>query len=248
MPEKFVKERETESSEEIEKYRGKSVRDAEVLHPSGITIDFTSSITISINAGSPNNQPDFTSQLTGTTQLLFGKPKDAIVGDPLVGNVGQVDGKFDVSPTELVSTTAVGATPFAPQITVRVGDGVADLAPTPSGKTLPYDSLYSGGAVSKKPGHSGTLDTFFNVFLEIQNTPEGSIRNKTPIALKGEISPASLSNGHLTLNYSSSGVTALYTAGADGVFWTGDEVEFARLVPGANGNSLTVNFTSSSSW
>lgn len=146
----------------------------------------------------------------------------------------------------------MGATPFTPQITVHAGDGVADLAPTPSSKTLPYDSLYSGGAISekssKKSGHSGALDTFFNVFLEIQNTPEGSIRNKTPIALKGEISPASFSDGHLTLNYSSSAVTALYTAGADGVFWTGDEVEFARLVPGANGNSLTVNFTSSSSW
>ena len=83
----------------------KRVQNAEELSPSGIIINFSNSITLNVNVGiSPNNQPDFTTQLTGTTQIFVGKP-----------------GNSDVSQTELVSTNSVGLTPFSPQVTVSTG-------------------------------------------------------------------------------------------------------------------------------
>ena len=50
-------------------------------------LNFSNSVTISVNFGfSPNNQPDFTANLTGESTLLFSDPIDALVDDPLLGN------------------------------------------------------------------------------------------------------------------------------------------------------------------
>ncbi|NEQ86030.1 MAG: hypothetical protein F6K26_39885, partial [Moorea sp. SIO2I5] len=77
--------------------------------------DFLTSVIISVNFGiSPNNQPDFTALLSGTTNIFIGDPIDAVIDDPLLGDIGTLDGNLDVIPTEVVNTTSSGSTPFVP--------------------------------------------------------------------------------------------------------------------------------------
>lgn len=208
--------------------------------------DFSNSVTININFGfSPNNLPDFTTNLSGSTRVVVGNPVDAIVGDPLLGNVGSLDGQQDVIQTEMFFSVSSGSTPFAPLITARIGDGVPDLTPTPSDSTLPYESLYSAGAIVQQPNNPALANSSFNLFIEIQGTPEGTVRTRSPITLTSTSSLIEfpLGSGQNSINFTNGDIIPLFTAGADGIFWTGDEVEVARLVPGTDGSSVTLNLT-----
>ncbi len=208
--------------------------------------DFLSSVIINVNFGiSPNNQPDFTALLSGTTNIFIGDPVDAVIGDPLLGDIGTLDGNLDVIPTEVVNTTSSGSTPFVPLITATAGDNVPDLASTPFDAELPFESLYSAGAIVETPGNSAQANSFFNLFLEIQGTPEGTIRARDPLLLSG-LSPLTgfpFGTDQNSIDYVNNEITALFTAGADGLFWTGDEVEVARLVPGSSGEAVTLTLS-----
>ncbi len=212
---------------------------------SGI-FDFSNSVTINVNFGfSPNNLPDFTAHLSGLTSIVISNPIDAIVDDPLLGNIGSLDGQQDVIQTENFSSLSSGSTPFVPLITARVGDGVPDLTTTPHDSTLPYKSLYSAGAIVQQGSNSALADSFFKLFIEIQGTPEGTVRTRSPVMLTSVPSligwpPGAEQN---SVNFISSDITPLFTAGPDGLFWTGDEVEVARLVPGTDGSSVALNLT-----
>ena len=206
--------------------------------------NFLNSVTISVNFGfSPNNQPDFTANLAGTTNILLGDPVDAIVDDPLLGNVGTVDGNLDVIKTEFVSSTSSGTTPFVPLIVAVAGDNVPDLEPTPPDADLPFESLHSAGAIAETSDNAALADSFLNLFLEIQGTPEGTIRPRAPLTLTASSPLIGFPPGaDLNLvDYVSTEITQLFDAGEDGLFWTGDEIEVARLVPDASGRAVVLN-------
>jgi len=113
--------------------------------PSG-SYDFSTSATISVNFGiNPNNQPDFTTTLLGTSRVFLGNLIDAVIGDPLLGDVGRMDGHLDVIQTEISTLTVTGLTLLRDAVNVMAGDGVPDRKPTPSDSILPYESLYNGG-------------------------------------------------------------------------------------------------------
>lgn len=204
--------------------------------------DFSNSVTIAVNFGfNPNNQPDFTANLTGESTLLLGDRVDALVDDPLLGNVGAIDDNADVTKVEFVSSSSTGSTPFVPSITSTSGDNVPDLSPTPNDAELPFESLYSAGATVSDE-ENGTSDGFLKLFLEIEGTPEGTVRNKEPLTLESS-SPLTSSSSEQPINYTSTETIALYNTGEDGIFWTGDEVEVARLVPDTSGNSAMLELT-----
>ena len=205
--------------------------------------DFSDFVTISVNFGfSPNNQPDFTANLTGKTTLFLGNPVDAIIDDPLLGNVGTVDGILDVIKIEMVSSVSSGPTPFVPLITAIAGDTVPDLAPTPLETDLPFESLYSAGAIVQNTDNPAQADAFLKLFLEIQGTPEGVIRIQEPLTLTSS-SPLTSFPDLSSINFVNGEIIELFDAGEDGIFWTGDENEVARLVPDASGLSVGLNLT-----
>ena len=223
----------------------------------GAIVDFDNTITINVGFDPNNNDPTFTAELTGESQLLFGKAQDAIIDDQLLGTVGEIDKKRDVSKTVIVNSTSTGETPLGDNITVSIGDGQSDLVFDSASEGASSLSLESGGAFYKDSdsllgvkkgkswlGNNGELKSFYKLSLEIQDAPNGTLRNKTPITVESDFADGIYSQGELTLDYSTDEVIPLYAAGADGVFWTGDEVVAAKLVPGADGNSLTVNLVS----
>ncbi|MFK8184465.1 MAG: hypothetical protein AB8B99_13915 [Phormidesmis sp.] len=213
----------------------------------GAIVDFSNKITLTVGFNPTNNDPAFTTEIVGDTKIVFGKSKDAIKDDPLLGTVGRFDGRFDVGKSEIVSSTSTGQTPLGDVITVNIGDGNPDLMFNPVDEAMPPLSLASGGAFSLEAdnllSYSGETKSFYKIFLEIQDAPNGTLRNRTPIVVESDFSDGILSQDQLNLTYSSSSVVPLFTAGADGIFWTGDEQVGAKLVPGANGNSLTVNLS-----
>ncbi|NEQ82172.1 MAG: PEP-CTERM sorting domain-containing protein, partial [Moorea sp. SIO2I5] len=175
-------------------------------------------------------------------------PIDAVIDDPLLGDIGTLDGNLDVIPTEVVNTTSSGSTPFVPLITATAGDNVPDLAPTPFEAELPFESLYSAGAIVETPGNPAQADSFFNLFIEIQGTPEGRIRARDPLMLTG-LSPLigfPLGTDQNSINYVSGDITPLFNSGPDGLFWTGDEIEVARLVPDISGQAVTLTLSATS--
>ncbi|MEO0769338.1 MAG: hypothetical protein AAFY72_07875 [Cyanobacteria bacterium J06649_4] len=213
----------------------------------GAIVDFSNKITLTVGFNPTNNEPAFTTEIAGDSRIVFGKSKDAIKNEPLLGTVGRFDGLFDVSKSEIVSSESTGQTPLGDNITVNIGDGNPDLNFQSVDGTAPPLSLTSGGAFSLESdnllGYSGEIKSFYKIFLEIQDAPNGTLRNRTPIVVESDFSDNILSQDQLTLTYSSSSVVSLFTAGADGIFWTGEEQVGAKLVPGTNGNSLTVNLT-----
>jgi Ca2+-binding RTX toxin-like protein len=207
--------------------------------------DFSNSVTIGVNFGvNPDNQPDFTANLTGESTLVASDQVDALVDDPLLGNVGTVDDNADVTKVEFVSSSSTGSTPFVPSITSNSGDNVPDLSPTPNDAEVPFESLYSAGAIVSD-GENGTSDGFLKLFLEIEGTPEGTVRNKEPLTLEtsSPLSSFSAGKGSQPISYTSQENIELYNTGEDGVFWTGDEKKVAAIVPNANGNSAMLELT-----
>lgn len=215
--------------------------------PSGI-YNFSNLVNINVNFGfMPNNQPDFTTALSGISSILIGNPIDAVINDPLLGNVGSLDGRLDVIITEMFHSSSTGSTPFVPFIAAIAGDGVPDLTPTPPDSTLPYESLYSAGAIVKESNNSTLADSFFRIFLEIQGTPEGTVRTREPLTLTST-SPPIFPPGteQNSVNFVSNEITPLFTSGLDGLFWTGDEIEVARLVPDESGRAVVLNLSPTS--
>jgi hypothetical protein len=209
--------------------------------PSG-SYDFFNSVTINVNFGiNPNNQPDFTTTLLGTSRVFLGNPIDAVIGDPLLGDVGRMDGHQDVIQTEISKLTVTGPTLLRDAVNVRAGDGIPDLQPTPFDSTLPYESLYSAGAILERQDNSALADSFFYIFFEVQNTFEGTLRNRYPITLRGTTPIFGFPPSRI--DYVSTDVTSLFTAGSDGSFWTGDETEVARFVPDDSGRAVILTFT-----
>ncbi len=205
--------------------------------------DFLDSVTINVNFGfSPNNQPDFTANLIGTTNLFLSDPVDAITDDLLLGNVGNMDGNLDVIKIEMVSSISSGSTPFVPLITGIAGDNVPDLAPTPLETNLPFESLYSAGTIVQQSDNPAQADSFFKLFLEIQGTPEGVIRIRDPLTLTSS-SPLTSFPDISSINFVNGEITKLFDAGEDGIFWTGDENEVARLVPDTTGQAVALSIT-----
>ncbi|MGB3402685.1 MAG: calcium-binding protein [Microcoleaceae cyanobacterium] len=212
-------------------------------------LNFLNSVTIGVNFGfNPNNQPDFTANLTGETTLLFSEPVDGLIDHPLLENVGTVDNNLDVIEIEVVSSTSTGPTPFVPSITSNSGDNIADFSPTPNDLDLPFESLYSAGAIIAN-GEDDTANSFFKLFIEIQDTPEGIIRSQEALTLEATSPLASFSAeaDFEPINYVTSDIIELYSAGEDGIFWTGDEIEVARIVPDTNGFSAVLNLTPTAS-
>jgi len=213
--------------------------------PNGI-YDFNNSVNINVNFGfRPNNQPDFTATLLGITRILISDPIDAIIDDPLLGNVGSLDGRLDVIRTEMFHSISTGSTPFAPLITSIGGDGVPDLNPTPADPTLPYESLYSAGAIVQASNNSALANSFFRIFLEIQGTPEGIVRTREPLTITATSPLIGFPRGanQNFVNFASNEITPLFTPGLDGLFWTGDEIEVARLVPDESGRAVVLTLT-----
>jgi len=213
----------------------------------GAIVDFSNKITLTVGFNPQNDDPAFTTEITGDSQIIFGKSKDAIKNDPFLGTVGKVDGRYDVSKSEIIRSSSTGQTPLGDNIPVNIGDGTPDLAFEPVNEDMPSLSLSSGGAFSLESdnllNYGGEIKSFYKIFLEIQDAPNGTLRNKTPIVVESDFSENPFSQDQLALTYSSGSVVPLYAAGADGIFWTGDEQIAAKLVPGANGNSLTVNLS-----
>ena len=206
---------------------------------SGGLYEFESAVQINVNFISPDNQIDFTSNLTGRTGILTGDPVDAISGDPLVGDVGNFDGNLDVIPTEFFSTIT-GSTPFEPVITAFMGDGTPDLAPTPFDDTIPFESLYSGGAIIQQADNPALADSFFDLFIQVEGVIEGTLRNLEPIRIAATspltgLPPQSTSN---VLQYVSGEIIPLYEAGPDRIYGTEDDWLVSSLVPDENGNSI----------
>jgi hypothetical protein len=212
---------------------------------------FSSSVNINVNLGlSPNNQPDFTTTLSGITSILISNPIDAVIDDPLLGNIGSLDGRLDVIKTETFSSILIGSTPFAPLISSIAGDGVPDLTSTPPDPTLPYESLYTAGAIFEQSNNSALANSFFRFFLEIQGVPEGLIRNRDPLTLTAASPlsgfPAGAEQNFVDYVSNENEITPLFTAGIDKIYWTGDEIEVARLVPGESGRAVVLTLTPAS--
>ncbi len=116
-----------------------------------------------------DDQPDETFFLSGRTTILRGDAIDAIVGDPLLGDIGQQDLAFDVVSTELVDLALVGD-----GMSLTSGDGIADLANSAS--------LHSPGAIIELPDDPGLATSRFEVFFEIE-TAAGTLHNIEPLPL-----------------------------------------------------------------
>ena len=202
---------------------------------------FLTNITINADILGFGSPLDFTTTLSGKSTVFRGEPVDAVIDDPLLGNVGVMDGRLDVIKTELFDLTVIGLTLFVSAVTAIAGDGVPDLKPTPSSSILPYESLYSAGAIIERPDNPALADSFLNIFLEIQGTVEGSLRNKIPLNLRGTMPLSEFPPSRV--DYVSTDVTSLFIAGPDGIFWTGDESEFARLVPDNSGRAVVLTST-----
>lgn len=208
--------------------------------------DFANSVNINVNFGfRPNNQPDFTATLSGITSILISNPVDAIIDDPLLGNVGSLDGRTDVIETEMFHSISTGSTPFVPFIASISGDGVPDLNPTPADPKLPFESLYSAGAMVEASNNSALTNSFFRIFLEIQGTPEGIVRTREPLTLTATSPLTGFPAGaeQNFVDFVSNEITSLFTPGLDGIFWTGDEIEVARLVPDDSGRAVVLSLT-----
>ncbi|TRU83112.1 MAG: hypothetical protein EWV76_18600 [Microcystis novacekii Mn_MB_F_20050700_S1] len=188
---------------------------------------------------------NFQAQLEGFSRLMVGTPVDAIVGDPLLGNVGSVDGQLDVIPTEFFAKlSAVNPINSSLKLNGLVGDNIPDLAPSLPESMLPYKSLYSGGAIIKQSTNPVLADSFLTVFLQIDGTLFGVERASIPITLQPVSTFIGIIPGQSIQYYTDQEIPFL-TPGADGIFWTGDEqFEGARLIPqGATTHSLLLTLT-----
>ncbi len=203
--------------------------------------DFSTSVTNTINLFSPNNQPDFSVLRLGKTSLVIGNPVDKIIADPLLGDVGSLDGSLDAIKLEIFNSTATGFLSFSSMSSsVSVGDGTPDLAPTPFETTSPFKSLYTAGAIIQRKDNTALADSFLKVFIETEGA-EGLLRNKEPITVN-TVSPLigfPFLGEQSSIVYANNDIIPLFTAGPDGIFWSGDEIEFARIVPDASGSGLT---------
>jgi hypothetical protein len=200
-----------------------------------------------LNIFSPNNQVDFTVSRSGLTTLALSDPLDAIVNDPFLGNVGVVDGVLDVVRIEVTNSVSAGLFPVPnPYVSTAIfGDGVSDFAPTPPDTSLPYESLYSAGAIVQRPDNPMLADSFINIFTTALGAPQGKLRNRSILRVdtSSPLTTFPVSLGGSVL-YESRDITALFLAGADGQFWHGDEIEFAQIVPGSLGQSITFSLSS----
>lgn len=210
---------------------------------------FHATANINVDFNNPNFGPipiNFQAQLEGLSRLLVGSPVDAIVGDPLLGNVGSIDGQLDVIPIEFFANGLSVLNPLNPALNLAasMGDNIPDLAPSPPESILPYQSLYSGGAIIKQSTNPVVADSFLRLFIEVQGTVLGVERNSTPITLQ-PVSPFTGIIPGQPIQYYTDQEISLLTPGADGIFWTGDEqFEGARLIPqGATTHSLLLTLT-----
>ncbi|TRU53156.1 MAG: hypothetical protein EWV91_02330 [Microcystis aeruginosa Ma_QC_Ca_00000000_S207] len=211
--------------------------------------NFRTTANINVNFNNPNFGPtpiNFQAQLDGFSQLLIGTPVDAIVGDTLLGNVGSIDGNLDVIPTEFFANGLSTLNPLNPALSLSafMGDNVPDLVPSPQESTIPYKSLYSGGAIIKQSTNPVLADSFLKVFVEVSGTVLGVERNSIPITLQ-PVSPFTGIIPGQPIQYYTDQEINLLTPGLDGIFWTGDE-QFggAKLVPeGSTTHSLLLTLT-----
>jgi hypothetical protein len=204
--------------------------------------NFSNSITTSINIFSPNNQSDFSVVRSGTTSIVIGNPTNEIISDLLLGNVGSLAQQPGVLQLELFKTNSTGLLPFAPvSSTVISGDGIPDLAATPPATTLPYTSLYSAGVIVQRQDDPTLADSFLKIFIEAEGA-EGLLRNKQAITAVS-VSPLTGFPQTGQQNPIVYDIVPLYLAGPDGIFWTGDEIEFATIVPDTSGKAVVFSIT-----
>ncbi len=207
--------------------------------------NFANSITTSINLFSPNNESDFSVVRLGKTSIVIGNPTNELISEPLLGNIGSSEQNLGVLQLELFETQSTGLLPFAPiSSAVISGDGTPDLAPTPFQTTPPYTSLYSAGVIVQREDEPTLADSLLKIFIEAEGA-EGLLRNKEPITLMS-VSPLTgfpQKGQQNPIVYVSNEIIPLYVAGLDGIFWTGDEIEFARIVPDANGKAVIFSIT-----
>ncbi|MBO3462733.1 hypothetical protein G7B40_032485 [Aetokthonos hydrillicola Thurmond2011] len=191
--------------------------------PAGLN-EFNDSVSINIRvSGGPYEGLSFVTQLSGQAQILRGWPVSKLVknGNSWTWQNGEIK-------TEIVNLTATGASPLSPSITVVAGDGVPDLVASPSSRK----SLYSSGSITQKTDNLSLADSVFNVFLEIQGTPEGTLHNNTPITLH-TVTPLTQFPQN-SIEYVSTDTITLYNA---------DGLEIAKLVPDSAGRSVVLTLT-----
>lgn len=109
----------------------------------------------------------FPTHIKGPRSIAIGTPVDAIQNDPVLGNVGTVDGKLDVVRTETYVSVAKGQPVFlmGKTVTVVTGDGVPDLTPTPAGSTPPYVSLSASEYIKQRTDDPTLADQVFELFI-----------------------------------------------------------------------------------
>lgn len=78
---------------------------------------------------------------------------------------------------ELVSLELTASTPYGP-VTVRAGDGIANLASD--------GPLYTPGAIDEKATNPALADAYLDLFLEVE-TPFGTFHNNSALRLRGVI-------------------------------------------------------------
>ena len=189
---------------------------------------------------------NFQAELLGNSRMIIGTPVDGIVDDLVLGNVGTLDGVFDVIPVEIFTNYVFTYNPLDPRLLLEAftGDSTPDLAPTPPDTTLPLESLHTRGALIARGTNSSEFDSLFKVFLELHGTVVVIERNFNAFTLSNQ-SPFQGFVPGSSVPYASSEVVPLLYVGDDGVFWTGDERPVTSLIPNAEGNSIVVTFTQS---
>ncbi len=184
--------------------------------------------------GDPLSTP-FGAQLkfSGPTHIFRGDPVDAIMGHPLLGSRGEMDEHLDVIETEIFDLQLTGPG----GLKLIAGDGIGNLQDDQD-----HPSLYSPGVIIEQPGNPALADSFFNVFFELQGTALGPLRNMNPAILTANRGLAGVPPNNFThgpeinscppqpfpIAYCG-GPVDLWAAGADGEFWTDDDINVGTI-------------------
>jgi len=172
-------------------------------------------------------------KFSGPTHIFRGDPVDAIIGHPILGDVGEVDGHLDVIETEIFDLHLTGSD----GLTLIAGDGMGNLEDDQE-----HPSLYSPGAIFEQTENSMLADSFFKVFFELQGTALGPLRNMDAAMLTANrglagVPPDKFTHGPIInpcpggpfpIAYCG-GPVDLYAAGNDEEFWTDDDIRVGTL-------------------
>jgi hypothetical protein len=131
-----------------------------------------------------NGSADLDTKFVGPTIVQLSGAQDVSTRYPTLRDP---DGHLDVVDTEVVSMIMPGQ---------GASSGWTLLAGISAG--LP---THTYGAMAEQPGNSAVAESFFDVFIEIEGTPYGTLHNTTPVHISGltyQLPPVS---DYLVTNY-----------------------------------------------